>query len=388
MKKLLIVNNNLHIGGVQRALVDLLKEIHDQYEITLALFYPGGALLKEVPEDVTILPVSSAYRYLGLGRNDVEGKPFQKLRRSFYAGICRLFGRDLAISLMALGQKKLKGFDAAVSYLHDSGDKVFYGGCNDFVLRHTDAKQKIAFLHCDFASCGAHTKKNAARYEKFDVIAACSQGCADVFIRKLPQLEKKTVVVSNCQDYNSIRRKASEAAPDLPKDRINILTVARLGKEKGVGRAIEALTQIPCVSAKFHYYVIGDGVLRPQIEQAVKDGGLSHRVTLLGEMENPYGYMKAADLLLIPSVSEAAPLVIGEAACLGTPILSTKTSSAVQMIGETGYGWVCGNETEALAEKLQMILQDPGLLSEAKARIQAMNIDNEKAVSQFASVVG
>ena len=45
-------------------------------------------------------------------------------------------------------------------------------------------------------------------------------------------------------------------------------------------------------------------------------------------MENPYGYMRAADVLLIPSFSEAAPMVIHESALLGTPILTTETSSA------------------------------------------------------------
>jgi len=388
MKKLLIVNNNLHIGGVQRALVDLLKQIHDKYDITLALFHPHGALLEEVPEDVTVLPIKSAYRYLGLSRYDVEGKPFLKLRRGFYAGLCRLFGREKVISLMALGQRKLRGFDAAISYLHDGADKVFYGGCNDFVLRHTDAKTKIAFLHCDYTLSGADTKKNAARYEKFDCIAACSQGCADAFTGKLPELKKKTVVVSNCQDYNSIRRKASKEDVELPKDRVNVLTVARFGKEKGVDRGVEAFVPIARLGQKFHYYIIGDGICRPMIERAIVDGGLQEQVSLLGEMKDPYGYMKAADLLLIPSVSEAAPLVIGEAACLGTPVLTTRTSSAQEMVEDTGYGWVCDNETEAMTEKLKMLLHDPCLLSDAKARLRTLKIDNEKAVLQIVSVIG
>lgn len=388
MKKLLIVNNNLHIGGVQRALVDLLKEIHDKYDVTLALFYPQGALLEEVPDDVTVLPIRSAYRYLGLGRNDVQGKPFLKLRRSFYAGLCRLFGRDKVICLMALGQKKLKGFDVAVSYLHDGGDKVFYGGCNDFVLRHVDTKKKVTFLHCDYASCGADTTKNAARYETFDTIAACSQGCADVFLRRLPQFEKKTVVVSNCQDYNSIRRKASQGTPMLPKDRVNVLTVARFGKEKGVNRGVEAFVPIARFGQKFHYYIIGDGIGRPMIEQTIEENGLREQVTLLGEMSDPYGHMKEADLLLIPSVSEAAPLVIGEAACLGTPVLSTRTSSAEEMIEKTGIGWVCGNDVASLTEAMRQILNDPCLLADTAKRLQTMEIDNRKAVEQFMSAVG
>ena len=99
MKKILIVNNNLHIGGVQRALVDLLKCIHGKYDITLALFYPKGALLDEVPADVKILPVCSAYRFLGMTKYDVSKRPLLRLRRSFYAALCRFFGRSFVLSL-------------------------------------------------------------------------------------------------------------------------------------------------------------------------------------------------------------------------------------------------------------------------------------------------
>ena len=38
MKKLLIVNNNMQLGGVQKALISLLDEIKDQYNVTLFLF--------------------------------------------------------------------------------------------------------------------------------------------------------------------------------------------------------------------------------------------------------------------------------------------------------------------------------------------------------------
>lgn len=45
MKRILIVNNNMHIGGVQKALLNLLQTLHADYDITLLLFYCGGALL-------------------------------------------------------------------------------------------------------------------------------------------------------------------------------------------------------------------------------------------------------------------------------------------------------------------------------------------------------
>ena len=65
MKRILIVNNNMHIGGVQKALLNLLQTLHADYDITLLLFYRGGALLNEVPSDVHVCAAGGAFRYFG-----------------------------------------------------------------------------------------------------------------------------------------------------------------------------------------------------------------------------------------------------------------------------------------------------------------------------------
>lgn len=386
-KQLLIVNNNMHIGGVQHALVNLLRCVHEQYDVTLALFHPAGDLMAEIPADVKVLPVRSAYRFLGMTGADVRNDWRNRLGRSFFAAVCRLLGRNCAVSLMALGQKKLTGYDAVISYLHDAGDSMFYGGCNDFVLRHVTAQKKYAFLHCDFLLSGANTPKNKARYAQFDRIAACSEGCRKAFLTACPELADKTMVVQNCQDFAAIREKAKEQAISLPKERFNLLTVARLGREKGVTRAIEALAAMKEAGMPYHYYVIGDGRERSEVESLIQQYGLQQRVTLLGEMANPYGYMKAADLLLIPSVSEAAPLVIGEAACLGLPILTTETTSARDMVDAAGLGWVCPNTVAGMTAALERLLQDVSVVDEKKAYIEQLQFANRQAAAQFAQMI-
>ena len=55
MKKILIVNNNLDMGGIQKTLINLLKEIHNDYNVTLLLFSKSGTLLSGVPNDVKII---------------------------------------------------------------------------------------------------------------------------------------------------------------------------------------------------------------------------------------------------------------------------------------------------------------------------------------------
>ena len=383
MKKILIVSNNLHIGGVQKALVNLLWCIRDQYDITLLLFFKGGEYL--LPPQIKVITPGSAYRYLGMARKDAVGL-HQKLMRGFYAAITRLLGRKYAIALMALGQKKLKGYDVAISYLHNSSEKMFYGGCNDFVLRHVDAEKKIAFLHGDYLLCGANTQENAKQYKRFDRIAACSQGCADSFLKACPEMAEKVQIVRNCHQFLDIQAKAQENLVVL-SEKINLVTVARFGKEKGVERALRVISRLGAYKEKIHYYLIGDGIQKPLIHQIIQDEKLDGVVTLCGMLENPYGHIRAADILLIPSYSEAAPLVIGEAACLGTPILSTETSSAMEMVEKTGFGWVCENSEDGMLQALEGLLAAPDRLEKIKAQLSQKSLDNAFAISQFAKLV-
>lgn len=386
MKRILIVNNNMHIGGVQKALISLLWNIRDQYDVTLLLFSACGECLRDIPPEIKVLTIKSGYRYLGMTRHDTRTLR-DALGRSFYAAITRIFGRKYAVALMGFSQPSLTGYDVAISYLHNAGKNLFYGGCNDFVLKHVLAPKKVAFLHGDYVQCGADTTENNRMYSCFDTIAACSQGCADSILSVNPTLKDRVQVVPNCHRFDKIRSAAPEAAVRMSEDKINIVTVARLGKEKGVERALRIFAQLKGCKHKFHYYVIGDGIQKSLLLQFVEKENLEDCVTMCGMLPNPYGHIKAADLLLIPSYNEAAPLVIGEAVCLGTPVLSMETSSAREMIEQTGFGWVCQNSEEAMRESLTELLHNPSKLYEAKRCLLQRTMNNKTAVSQFAKLI-
>lgn len=385
--RVLIVNNNMHIGGVQKALVSLLWSIHARYEITLLLFYPGGKLLRELPPDVKVIGADSAYRFLGMTGTDARERFADRGGRSFFAGVSRIFGRSAAIRIMALGQKPLTGYDVAVSYLHNGGDKVFYGGCNDFVLNHVSAKKKVTFLHCDYQLCGADTPRNGRQYARFDGIAACSEGCAASFRRAKPALADRLKVVHNCHRFDAIHRQAQAAPVTMEPGKLNIVTVARLGREKGVPRAVEAISRLDGLREKIHYYIVGDGIEKQALLDTIQQRKLEQIVKVCGELENPYGHIQSADLLLIPSLSEAAPLVIGEAACLGTPVLSTRTSSAEEMITDAGFGWVCDNSAEGICSALEALLRSPETLASKRRELKEKTFDNTIAADQFRRLV-
>ena len=385
MKKLLIVNNNMHIGGVQKSLLNLLGEIHKDYDITLLLFYKGGRLLEEIPDDIKIIEARGPFRYFGMTKHDAKSG-FDKLGRMFWASVTRVFGRKFTVSLMLPFQKKLFGFDTAVSFLHSGENHMFYGGCNEFVLKCSEAKKKITFLHCDYKKINANSKYNTEIYNQFDKIAACSEGCRQSFLNLLPQFKDKTFTVENCHNYNKIRNSAKAENISMPSDKLNVVTVARFGKEKGVLRAIRAVSKLEKKDL-LKYYIIGDGTEFEQAKALIDELKLSENVTLLGEKENPYGYIKAADLLLIPSYSEAAPMVIGEAACLGVPVLSTETSSCEEMVVATGYGFVCKNSQDGITQALEEIINNQSLIKEKSSFLNSQKFSNANALKQFSELV-
>ena len=376
----------MHIGGVQKALVNLLKEIASEYEVTLLLFYKGGELLRDVPENVKVITACRVLRGWGATREDAGGLRLQ-LSRAFSAAITRVAGRKWICRILFPFQKKLRGYDVAISYLHSGNDHVFYGGCNEFVLRCTEAEKKISFLHCDYEKMHAGSRYNASIYQKFDAIAACSAGCKDAFSAVFPELKQKVQVVCNCHDYERLRHDAAQAPVALSKTSVNVVTLSRFGREKGVLRGIQAAADVQRAGKKLRYFIIGNGVEYPKAAAMVKQLGLETSVTLLGEMLNPYGYLKAADVLLIPSFSEAAPMVIGEAASLSTPVLSTRTSSAEEMIVCSGYGWVCDNTQVGITEGLERLLANPEILKSHRESLEKMVFTNSEAITEFRHLI-
>jgi glycosyltransferase involved in cell wall biosynthesis len=97
--------------------------------------------------------------------------------------------------------------------------------------------------------------------------------------------------------------------------------------------------------------------------------------------------MKAADLLLLTSYHEAAPMVIDEAYILGLPTLTTKTSSSEEMVSRRNCGWVCENNQVDLSRALLELLQDPASLQNKKEMLRNCRADNGLALKQFDNIL-
>lgn len=386
MQKIIFVINNLETGGVQKSLLNLLYEIHNDYDITLLTFFGNDDTEKLIPSNVKIITPKGPFRQLGLSATHAKSNPFLYTERAFWVTLTKMLGRSFAFKLMCLFRKKQKAYDVAVSFIHESPKKNLYGGCNEYVLKMIDAKQKIGWLHCDFERSGANNAVSKKIYKELDTIVACSEGCKKSFIKCMPEYADKAFTVRNCNDYGQIVSLASEDIK-YDSDYFNIVTVARLSKEKALDRALTAISNAINAGYKIKYHVVGDGDQKDFLASKVSELKLEDHVIFYGNKQNPYPYIKAADLFLLTSYHEAAPMVFDESACLGVPVLSTVTTSTDEMIISANAGYVCENSQEGINGALLNILANQNELTKIRDGLKKRSFTNKNPKTAFDNVL-
>lgn len=388
MKKILIVNNNMHTGGIQKALANLLCELSkkrkDEYCIDLMLFSKTGELLGKLPQDLNISHGNFFTESLGITHSEAKEKGiFTYLNRSFWAVMTRVFKTEFVFGILTKLHRNKTHYDCAVSFMQNGEERVFYGGCAEYVLNSVRADKKVCFVHCDFENYGGNCEYNRKTLSKFDVIATVSDSAARCLRKAVPEIAGKVFCVHNCCNIAEITAAGAEYTAQYSPDKVNFFTAARLHSEKGILRMIPIFRDLKHKNNDFIWRIAGDGPDKSAALRLISEYGLEENIILLGNLENPYPYFKSADALLVPSYNEAAPMVFNEAQVFGTKILTTETLSAVEMVQKTGSGTVCPNTDAALSECVEKFIRD--FVPYNKKNIALS--DNFDALSEFDTLI-
>lgn len=379
-KKILIACNNLHVGGIQRSLINLLNEISNQYDVTLFLFYPQGEYT--IPKGVRVICGNRFTKIMGMSQGEAEQDgAFTRIWRAGWTVVTRLVGCGIPFRILCAFQRLHEEYDVAISFMQNSAFRYFYGGCNEFIVNSVRAKWKISFVHCDFAHYFGNNAYNRKYYRHFDRIACVSDSCKRVFDAACPELAERTTVVHNCYCFSEMQEMAQAFEAEHTPGKVNLFTSARISEEKGIFRMIGILERLKKSGCDFVWRIAGGGALYEKAVEMSRKAGLTEQIIFLGIQNNPYPYFKSADLLLVPSYDEAAPMVFGEAMAFGLPILTTDTTSAKELVADLGIGFVCENSDLGIETALRNLLCHPELLKRYRRET-----DNRTALCEFMAV--
>jgi len=132
-----------------------------------------------------------------------------------------------------------------------------------------------------------------------------------------------------------------------------IAFVGRMVPQKRVPMLVEAFARVPAsIGARLE--IVGDGPEQAEVEAAIAAHGLAGRVTLHGYLADPGPVLARARVLALASSYEGLPAVIPEAFALGTPVVTTdSTSSLAELIDDPRLGTVVPrDDVDALARAM------------------------------------
>jgi glycosyltransferase involved in cell wall biosynthesis len=150
---------------------------------------------------------------------------------------------------------------------------------------------------------------------------------------------------------------------------------------------VEAAAQLHSEGRKFELLLVGDGEMRPQIEQAVARHGLNGVVTLTGAAtgEQVRQHMLASRALVLPSFAEGLPVVIMEALALGRPVVTTYVGGIPELVQNGVSGWlVTPGAVEPLIAAMREVLDAPPQKLEAMGQAGAKRVHEQHDIELIA----
>ena len=364
--KLLFRHRSMEMGGVEKVMLSIVNNLNpEKFEITVCLNLNQGELRNEFPPHIRKL-------YLAEGKED--------------------FSKNIILQKIQLYQrkKKLEKLRKNPEIIDKQHLKEYFDieigmTYNDFesVLNSSNKNsKKIGWFHSEINVPGLKPllPEILKQFPQFDVMVYCSQKIKDLMHIHHPDLHfPREKVIINAISIEEIKVKAAEKIEPF-SEKPSFVSVGRLHYRKGYHKLIEAHTKLIREGHEHQILIVGEGEHRQNLEKLIKENKVERTFILLGNKMNPYPYIKNADFFILPSESEAWPLVIAEALILQKPIIATDTGDVSMMIAPEKTGILIPYKVEEMYYSMKRFLTDKPLISDLKSNLQNIEdqFDNKK----------
>lgn len=322
MNKILLVITGLAMGGAENQVVNLADSFASRgHKVTLAY----------ILEPALVLPRSEQVKVVWLGGN----KSTLGMVKA-YANLVKL----------------IKQTKPDVLHSH-----MFHA---NILSRLARLVSKVPRLVCTAHSNNEGGKLRMLAYRMTDKLAHeftnVSQGAVESFERVKAVPVGRMLATHNGIDtqkfcFNPVARQQLRSELGIQHSKV-FIAIGRFHEAKDYPNLLDAFSILSSNQPNSHLLIVGDGELRPNIEQQIKALGLQAKVSLLGIRKNVPELLSAADVFVLSSAWEGFGLVVAEAMAAERVVIATDSGGVAEVLGGNGF-LVAARDSEALAESMQ-----------------------------------
>ena len=382
MKRILIMCSNMNVGGVQKSLLSLLTYIdYTQYHVDLLLFSQSGMFMNKIPDKVNVIsPIIDEDYFLPAGQAILKllhrGHMMLAFKRLLSA-IVGLFDKGEMAYILSRALPDLPGYyDAAIDY---GGQWILY-----FMVDKVCAEKKISYFHNDYKKWNYYENMDRKYYKYVDNIVTVSEECVASMKEVFPEYKDKIICIENIITDKTIQMyETTEVQNSFGNDDIKLVTVGRVGKDKGFDFAINTLEMLIKNGYAVKWYFVGPVVDKKFVKEVWDKCSVKQYLVMTGATDNPYQYMREADIYVHPSRFEGKAVAVEEAKVLHIPVVLTNYSTAKDQIIPECTGMIANMDPVSIYDAVVRLIEDKELY-EKIVKYEKENCNgNEEEIEKF-----
>ena len=256
-----------------------------------------------------------------------------------------------------------------IAWVHNDISLVFGKGIKASIKKYFDKKIYSKYQTIVFVS-----KDNMRKFKEV---------YKDIRNKYLEPIKKE--IIYNYIDKEEVIKKAEENIDTgFNENTLNFVTVARLVPQKAIDRLIKVHAKLVYSNCKHHFYVIGDGPEKHNLEKLIEENNVKETFHLLGKKENPYPYIKQANYFCLLSNFEGYGMVLEEAKILGKPIIITDTA-AREAVEKYENSLILENDEDKIYEGLRSVIKTNKINDKD---FENKPYDNSKIIENLIKLIG
>lgn len=134
---------------------------------------------------------------------------------------------------------------------------------------------------------------------------------------------------------------------------------------------------------EFKWLIIGNGELQEMLNKLIESTDTEKSIYLIGPRENPYIYMKSADIVVQSSRWEGKSVVLDEAKIIGTSIVTTNYPTAKDQILNEEEGLIVDMNPEGIADGVKRLVEDKKLYEHIHTYLVNHEYGNSSEIEKY-----